>query len=99
MASRSTSFIVTELKPDVFVQVSMDDGYQGKETLLLRQIIKVVGTAEADADAGFLPEQGIVVPAVCDNRRSVLITHNVQGTGDLSSVQCQFHHRRHLAYG
>ena len=33
-------------------------GQQGKETLLLRQIIKVVETAEAGADAGFLPEQG-----------------------------------------
>ena len=45
MASRSTSSIVTELKPDVFVQVSMIVG---------AEMIKVVETAEADADTGVL---------------------------------------------
>ena len=59
MASRSTCFIVTELKPDVFVQVSMNEVNKGKETLLLGQMIKVVETVEADSDAGYLPEQGI----------------------------------------
>ena len=33
-------------------------GQQGKETLLLRQMIKVVETVAADADAGYLREQG-----------------------------------------
>ena len=34
--------------------------------------------------------------AVSDYRRSMLITRNVQGTGDFYSAQCQYHRRRHL---
>ena len=78
----------TKSKPDVFVQVLMNDVNKEKRFLSLRQMIKVEQTAEADADAGLLPKHAQFASG---ERLSTFYADHAHRSGT-----CQFHRRSHL---